>query len=90
MSTNESPKARKRYPIDFGKDLPRILDEVKEICEKNKVTLDQGLKALQILELRRLNNINIDHGDVIDEQLFSILKVIDRIDTSVQNISDHD
>jgi hypothetical protein len=72
------------------REIITLIEEMKDISIKKDISLELVLKSCHILELRRQNSLILNHFNIHDVQMASLGKVLDRIDTSVQNISDHD
>ena len=81
--------------LSANKLFMEYLLEIKEAAKKSGLTVDQVLKAIELIELNRSNDIAIYDGDVKDEQLggFGILAkeligVIEEIQQEIKEIKD--
>ncbi|MDD4515439.1 hypothetical protein [Massilibacteroides sp.] len=68
MSTLFDQSPRMWHTV-YESDLKVYISELEKIAEKSKFTIDQVLKAAEILELKRKNNLYVNNGDAFDEQM---------------------
>jgi hypothetical protein len=68
MGTLFEQQPRKFLELD-ELDIDRFIEEVKTIKKKSGWTVDQSLKAREILESKRKNDLYVIDGDIHDEHM---------------------
>jgi len=58
-------------------EVNEFLNDVDYLTRTTGFKTDQILTAYHILELRRRNDLYVDHGDAFDEQLSGIAQIIE-------------
>ena len=93
MGTLFEQRPRDYYHIG-SKDIKDFLDEVVDIASDHELPVHDVIYAIEVLELRRKNNLYAWNGDAFDEQmagfgeLFQELNAkIDMLSTAVEGIS---
>lgn len=57
-----------------------------EMSKKHKVTVTDVIAAANVLELRRKNDLDVDNGNIFDEQMAGIGHILNDIDASIENL----
>lgn len=83
---NQQPRSRRkadRKIIDF------IKDDVIEVAKQTGLNYDQVLKAYEILELERKNDLYVDNGDIHDEQMGGFGGLIQDLNVLILGLSNN-
>ncbi|HHD80446.1 MAG TPA: hypothetical protein ENK99_02395 [Campylobacterales bacterium] len=79
-------------PRDYTKitisDKNHFFEEVKALSKKHKMTTDEIINGLKILELRRRNDLFVNNGDIYDEQIAGIGHEFQDISSSLREIAE--
>ena len=76
MGTLTDQPPRKHHRID-AEDVTDFIKEAKAIAKNQKVELSDVLEAYRILELKRKNTLYVTNGDIFDEQMAGLGKLIE-------------
>lgn len=69
----------------FSQDLTEYVQYLKEVGKKTGLTIDQVMRAAEIMELRRRNDLYREDGDYFDEQIGGLGNILDRIASSFEH-----
>lgn len=50
--------------------------EIKELSKKHKLTVSEVTEILKVIQYDRFNEIYIDNGDIFDEQMSGLAKLL--------------
>lgn len=67
-------------------ELITFVERIKALSLKCNVSVENILEATRILELRRQNNIRVEAGDYLDENLGGFGDILNNIDQAIQSI----
>lgn len=70
------------------KEVKNLLDDALELSKNYKVPLETILKAYEIKEMERRNNLYKSNGDTFDEQMAGFGEILEKIAESLSNISE--
>lgn len=87
MGTLFQQPARKAFSID-QKEVKNLLDDALELSKNYKLPLETILKAYEIKEMERRNDLYRNNGDIFDEQMTGFGEIFEKIAESVYNISE--
>lgn len=79
---------RSRRKTD-GKIIDFIKDDVIEVAKKTGLNYDQVLKAYEILELERRNDLYVDNGGIQDEQMGGFGGLFQDLNTLILGLSNN-
>ena len=71
MGTMCKQNPRPKREIDIT-SVGYIIDSIKEIADNKKISLDQALKAYELIAYERRTNVMIDNGDFSDENMCGV------------------
>jgi type IV secretory pathway TrbF-like protein len=83
--TDQPPRKLKESTQEDLEDFIRI---VKDISSRTNLSENQVLKAYEILELKRRNDLYVANGDIKDEQLAGFGKIAEEINGSIKWLAD--
>ena len=87
MGTLYSQEPRKYWNITTS-NANSFFEEIKELSKKHKMTTSEIIDGLQVLELRRKNDLYVSNGDIHDEQIAGIGQEFQEIASSLREISE--
>ena len=71
MGTLLDQPSRNKMPTDLS-TVQEFIADVNEICKKTGWSKDEVLKAFEIQERERTNNLYVANGNIFDEQMSGI------------------
>ena len=81
-------QAERRPHYVENKDVKQFLEEAIELSRQFKEPLETILKAYEIKEMERRNNLYKSNGDTFDEQMAGLGEILEKIAESVFNIAE--
>lgn len=80
---DQDPRDYRRIDTDY---IDSFLGMAVEMSKKHKVTVTDVIAAANVLELRRKNDLDVDNGNIFDEQMAGIGHILNDIDASIENL----
>lgn len=71
----------------FDTDLADFIGEIRTAANKMGVSFDQALKAAEIKEMKRKNDLFIEGGDFHDEHMGGFGEILEQIALSIEQIA---
>ena len=87
MGTLYDQQPRKYRDVDMDQ-CNYFFDDVKTLMKKHKMTNQDIISGLKVLELRRQNDLFVSNGDIHDEQMGGIGKELSEISSSLRGIAE--
>lgn len=84
MGTLEDQPHR-NYRLFENYEINGLINQLKDASEKHKITLDQTIKIFELAESTRKNTIIVDNGNIWDEQIIGIGKILENLSIKVEN-----
>jgi hypothetical protein len=81
---NQAPRESRDIDLSIAN---MFFDEVSELSKKHKMTKQDVIEGLKVLEMRRKNNLYVDNGDTHDEQMSGIGDEIAKIAHSIKDLA---
>ena len=69
-------------------EVKNLLEDALELSKKYKIPLETILKAYEIKEIERRNNLYKSNGDAFDEQMSGFGQILEKISASLDSISE--
>ena len=87
MGTLYDQKPREFYNIDMNQS-NEFFEDVKTLTKKHKMTNQEIIEGLKVLELKRKNELFVHNGDIQDEQIAGIGKELAEMSYSLKAIAE--
>lgn len=81
---NQEPRP---FRIITTEDVISFIEDMQKISKKTKLEINEVIKVVEILELRRKNDLFIDDGDTFDEQMSGIGEIMNELVENLISIS---
>ncbi len=85
--TDQPPR---KYRFPESEEVGIMVRQVKELSKKENISFDQALRIFELLEQERSNTLSVDNGDIWDEQIGGIGKILEKIAESCKEITNRD
>jgi hypothetical protein len=72
----EQPERDEEHNTGFTAD--EMIIEIKRVMGVHGLSMDQSLRFFELLENKRRNQLYVNNGNILDEQLAGFGKLIDR------------
>ena len=82
---NQDPRPTREIGFD---GVEAFIAKMKEIAEKQQVSLEETLKAYEVIAYERRTKIIIDSGDYTDENMCGIGTAIKEVGEQIRDIAD--
>jgi hypothetical protein len=83
----EQPQRKTLYTNDS--DILALIEDVKTISKKTGWSVDQVLRAYEIKETERRTTFMVQNGDIHDEQMSGLGKLIQEMTSALQRVGDN-
>ena len=80
---DQDPRDYRRIDTDY---IDAFLGMAVKMSKKHNVTVAEVIAAANVLELRRKNDLAVDNGNIFDEQMAGIGRILTDIDSSIENL----
>ncbi|MDZ7817414.1 MAG: hypothetical protein U5K55_01860 [Aliarcobacter sp.] len=87
MGTLYTQELRMTYDLDM-EQCNEFFDDVQTLTKSHKMTNQEIIEGLKVLELRRKNDLFVNNGDIYDEQIAGIGKELSKISSSLKEITE--
>lgn len=82
MGTLFNQQPRQFRDINFN-EIDSFLNDIAELAKKHKMEKKDIIDAYKTLELKRQNNLYVENGDIYDEQMSGIGKILQEISSNL-------
>lgn len=89
MGTLQQQPARNYSKIDENR-LETFIEEINEVAQKTGVSLETALKAREILEMERRNDLFVANGDIHDEQMSGFGDLLEDLTNAISELQNND
>lgn len=83
MGTLKNQPPRDTHSVLFEPTISTFIEMVKRVSVTHKLTIDQVLRIIEIMELDRKNNLTASDNDIKDEQLAGFGELIEKLNVTV-------
>ena len=80
-------QAERKWCVVSTADLDEFLSLAVDLAKKNKVAVSDVIKAKEVLEMQRRNDLYVNNGDTFDEQMMGIGELLQGISSAIENLS---
>lgn len=80
---DQDPRDYRRIDEDY---IEAFLGMAVKMSKKHKISVAEVIAAADVLELRRKNDLAVDNGNILDEQMAGIGHILNDIDASLENL----
>ena len=70
-------------------DIEAFLLDSLELAKKHKVSITDVIKAANVLQLERRNDLFVSNGDIFDEQMAGVGELLKELINSLENKSNN-
>ena len=84
----EQPPRKYRFPEP--EEVEIMVNQVKSLAEKHEISFDQSLRIFELLEKERSNSLAVDNGNIWDEQIGGIGKILEKMADSLRELENRD
>lgn len=80
--------APRNYNLISREDVINEIEFIDEICTATKTKFSEVVKVMQLLEIRRKNDLYVANGDTFDEQIAAVGSLIEQLTSAVYEIKE--
>ncbi|MBR8534413.1 hypothetical protein KDU71_02490 [Carboxylicivirga sediminis] len=89
MGTLQQQPPRNYSKIDENR-LETFIEEINEVAQNTGVSLETALKAREILEIERRNDLFVANGDIHDEQMGGFGDLLENLTNAISELQNND
>lgn len=86
MGTLFNQPVRQRVPVTEA-NLTNFIESLKKMAKQTGLSIDQIIKAAEIKEKERANDLYVSNGDIHDEQMAGIGELLNGINTNLERLA---